>query len=221
MDFSKFVLAAVVDDLQRVEQAGIADAVEFRMDRAHEPLSQLEAYSSKIPIIATNRRREEGGDAAGEERLHTLATATAQAAVGAVDIELASVQAGEADEVISSCEDSGTSLIVSWHEFEETPDETVLERQLRAACGRGTVGKAAVMAHDVSDVLTLLEVTHKLASEGLNVATMSMGNSGRHSRILAPLYGSRIGYAPIDSADKTAPGQYELHEMASLIDSLR
>jgi 3-dehydroquinate dehydratase-1 len=48
-----------------------------------------------------------------------------------------------------------------------------------------------------------------------------MGAAGRHSRAVAPLYGSRIGYAPVDPADATAPGQYDLATLRSLVTQLR
>ena len=43
----------------------------------------------------------------------------------------------------------------------------------------------------------------------------------RHSRAVAPLYGSRIGYAPVDPAEATAPGQYDLATLSELVGSLR
>jgi 3-dehydroquinate dehydratase-1 len=49
---------------------------------------------------------------------------------------------------------------------------------------------------------------------------MAMGEAGRHTRAVAPLYGSKIGYAPVDPAEATAPGQYDLATLADLIDRL-
>jgi 3-dehydroquinate dehydratase-1 len=47
-----------------------------------------------------------------------------------------------------------------------------------------------------------------------------MGEPGRHTRAIAPVYGSRIGYAPLDPADATAPGQFDLATLADLLDAL-
>ena len=52
------------------------------------------------------------------------------------------------------------------------------------------------------------------------VATMAMGEPGRHSRAVAPLYGSKIGYAPVHPADATAPGQYDLATLRQLVEQL-
>jgi len=83
------------------------------------------------------------------------------------------------------------------------------------------VGKLAVTAESRSDVLDLLAVTHEFDAAGERVATMAMGAPGRHSRAVAPLYGSKIGYAPLDPADATAPGQYDLQTLSRLVKYLK
>jgi 3-dehydroquinate dehydratase-1 len=50
---------------------------------------------------------------------------------------------------------------------------------------------------------------------------MAMGEAGRHSRAVAPLYGSKIGYAPVRPENATAPGQYDLETLRELIDQLK
>jgi 3-dehydroquinate dehydratase-1 len=49
---------------------------------------------------------------------------------------------------------------------------------------------------------------------------MAMGELGRHSRVIAPLYGSRIGYAPVRAEDATAPGQFDLSTLRDLIETV-
>ncbi len=82
------------------------------------------------------------------------------------------------------------------------------------------MGKLAVTAESRGDVLDLLAVTREFDDAGERVATMAMGAPGRHSRAVAPLYGSKIGYAPVDPADATAPGQYDLATLARLVEEL-
>jgi len=50
---------------------------------------------------------------------------------------------------------------------------------------------------------------------------MCMGAAGRHSQAVAPLYGSRIGYAPVDPANTTALGKYDLATLRTLVGQLR
>lgn len=218
MGFESFQLAAVVTSLDRAPQARPhADLVEFRMDLATDPLAQLEAYDGSIPLLATNRRADEGGNAEGPDRLEMLKTASRSEHVVAIDIELATVTDGGAETLLGQEVDT----IISWHDFEGTPSQEELRLRLDEASSHGTVGKVAVTANDPGDVLRLLTVTHECEQAGQSVATMAMGAIGRHSRVVAPLYGSRIGYAPISPADATAPGQFDLETMAQLIEQLQ
>ncbi|EMA17339.1 MULTISPECIES: type I 3-dehydroquinate dehydratase [Haloarcula] len=226
MDFESFTLLAATDDLG-VEPAARADAdgLELRMDFADEPLAQLDAYDGDLPILVTNRATWEGGEAADTAgRLDALETALEHDAVTAVDLELAALEgAGDHDagRVADVARDRGASVVVSTHNFESTPDRDAIVSRLERACARGDVGKMASTAQSPDDVLSMLGATREMAAGGEQVATMCMGRAGRHSRAVAPLYGSRIGYAPVDPADATAPGQYDLATLRTLVGQLQ
>ncbi len=222
MNFESFVLAAATADLTDEPAAREhADAVELRMDLATDPLAQLEAYDGELPLLVTNRVEWEGGEAAdGPERLDALAAALEHPDVEAVDVELAAVRDGDAGRVVASARDRGVSVVVSVHDFEGTPDRDRMESLLATAAEKGDVGKLAVTAETPGDVLALLDATWSVTADGSRVATMAMGEAGRHSRAVAPLYGSRIGYAPVDPADATAPGQFDLARLAELVERL-
>ncbi len=219
MDFGSFVLAASTADLADATTPAArtyADAIEFRMDRAEAPLSALASYDADLPVIATNRAEWEGGNAPdGADRIAALERAADHDAVVAVDIELAALEDG-----VDLSLPEGTARIVSVHDFERTPAPAEQRALLESAIERGDVGKLAVTATDPGDVPGLLSVTREFATAGAAVATMAMGEPGRHTRVVTPLYGSRIGYAPVDPARATAPGQYGLETMATLIDHL-
>jgi 3-dehydroquinate dehydratase-1 len=238
MDFESFVLAAATDDLS-VEPAARehADAVEFRMDFAADPRGDLRDYDGDLPLIATNRAAWEGGEAPDDDaRLETLAAAAEHDAVGAVDIELRALDGlgdpavddptgddgavRDASWVAERAREHGASVIASVHDFEATPPRAELDDLLDRATAAGDAGKLAVTAERPGDVLDLLATTWTHAENGHAVATMAMGEAGRHSRVVCPLYGSRIGYAPLDPGDATAPGQYDLATLRSLIDRL-
>lgn len=222
MDFDSFVLAASTGDLTEEQAAREhADAIEFRLDLAEEPLDTLVAYDGDLPVIATNRVEWEGGDAEDTpERLETLRVTAEHPMVEAIDVELAAIAAGDGLETIEHAREHGVSVIVSIHDFEETPAGTEMERLLSQADEYGDVSKLAVTAETLDDVLQLFAVTRSRTQAGERVATMAMGVIGRHSRAVAPLYGSRIGYAPVDPADATAPGQYTLPTLRWMIDRL-
>ena len=221
MEFESFVLAASTADLNDEPRArGHADAVEFRMDLTEEPLSALDTYTGELPILATNRAVWEGGEADDDGRLDGLAAAAEYDAVEAIDVELRTARESDGRALIERVRHLGVEVVVSVHDFDGTPEREDMVAALEAATMLGDVGKLAVTADHRGDVLDLLSVTHALDRGGRRVATMAMGEPGRHSRVVAPLYGSRIGYAPVDPADATAPGQYELATLSTLIDRL-
>ncbi|WP_066414562.1 type I 3-dehydroquinate dehydratase [Halorubrum aethiopicum] len=227
--FEEFVLAASTADLSAEPRArGAADAVEFRMDLADNPLEQLAAYDGELPLVVTNRADWEGGEADDLGRYDALAEALAHDAVVAVDVELAALRgnapAGErshATALRSSAREAGVEVIASVHDFESTPEVGTLVDLLADAANEGDVGKLATTANGREDALAMLRATHEATAAGHRVATMCMGEPGRHTRAVAPLYGSRIGYAPVDAADATAPGQYPLATLRDLVDGLR
>ncbi|RQG88989.1 type I 3-dehydroquinate dehydratase [Natrarchaeobius halalkaliphilus] len=223
IDFDSFVLTAATADLDDEPAAREhADAVEYRMDLAADPLEGLRAYDGELPILATNRAAWEGGEWDGDddERLAALEEALATDAVEAIDVELESLRSGAATDLRTSARDHGVSVVASAHDFEATPDEIELMDTLSDACERADVGKLATTAETRADTLALLAVTHRLTESGRTVATMAMGEAGSHTRAVAPVYGSKIGYAPVDPAEATAPGQYDLETLSRLIATL-
>ncbi|GAB3018793.1 type I 3-dehydroquinate dehydratase [Natronobiforma cellulositropha] len=221
MDFDSFVLAAATADLTDEPAAREhADALEFRMDLANDPLSALETYDGELPILATNRAEWEGGEAAEEGRLAALAEATGIDAVEAIDVELASILDGEADDLLETARERGVAVIASAHDFEGTPPRGEMVKTLTEARKYADVAKLAVTATSTWDTLALLSATEQLTAHGDTVATMAMGETGSHTRAVAPVYGSKIGYAPVDPADATAPGQYDLETLSRLVAAL-
>ena len=231
MDFGGFVLAASTVDLADEPAAREhADVVEFRLDLATEPMAQLRAYDGKLPLLVTNRVVWEGGEAADtSRRLDRLVAAIEQPGVEAVDLELAALAEDVGDEpdtahsaarVRDAARERGVTPLVSVHDFGTTPDRERMADLLARAGEHGHIAKLAVTAASADDVLDLLAVTRAAARDGQRVATMAMGAAGRHSRAVAPVYGSRVGYAPVDPAGATAPGQYDLATLAGLVEGL-
>jgi 3-dehydroquinate dehydratase-1 len=223
LSFEAFVLAAATADLAEEPAAREhADCVEFRMDLAEgDPLDALAAYDGDLPLLVTDRPEWEGGEAADEGRIADLVTAVEHEAVAAVDIELHEVAGGEGLDVVDAARDAGVAVVVSVHDFDGTPPRSELRRLIDRASEHGDVAKLAVTAESPDDTLALLAVTRAHDSAGRTVATMAMGEAGRHTRVVAPLYGSRIGYAPVDPSRATAPGQYDLATLSRLVEELR
>ncbi|SDE95448.1 3-dehydroquinate dehydratase [Halorubrum xinjiangense] len=228
--FEEFVLAASTADLSEEPAArGHADAVEFRMDLASDPLDRLAGYDGDLPLLVTNRASWEGGEADGLGRYDALSDAIGHDAVAAVDVELAALRGTHPDPVEEShatalrdaAREENVEVVASVHDFESTPEPATLVDLLADAASEGDVGKLATTATAPADALAMIEATHEATAAGHRVATMCMGEPGRHTRAVTPVYGSKIGYAPVDPADATAPGQYPLATLRELVDGLR
>lgn len=215
-----FLLAATTSELRREpEVREVADLVEFRMDKATDPIAQLESYDGNLPIVATNRPRWEGGEAPDAGRLDRLVEAAGFEAVELVDVELETVR-GE-DSPVSALRENGVEVICSHHDFEETPSTERLTELIEACSRFGDVAKVATFAVDRGDALRLLSSLYETTEQGHRVAALAMGADGSLSRVLAPFYGSALGYAPLQSDDEEyAPGQLPIHTLASLVGSL-
>ncbi|MEF8781422.1 MAG: type I 3-dehydroquinate dehydratase [Haloferacaceae archaeon] len=228
MDADGFTLCASTADLSREPAAREhADAVEFRMDLAAEPSRAIESYDGDLPLVVTNRASWEGGEAEDLARYEALTDAIAHEAVVAVDVELAALRgnapAGERSHAVAlrdTAREEGVDVIASVHDFEVTPEVDVMVDLLADAASEGDVAKLATAAETRGDALAMVTATHRATEAGHPVATMCMGEAGRHTRAVTPLYGSRIGYAPVDPAEATAPGQYDLATLRGLLTDL-
>lgn len=225
--FDRFRLAASTADLTEEPRArDDADLIEFRADLADEPHAALSDYDGALPLLVTNRPSWEGGAAEGADRLGLLADTLDHEAVVAVDVELATLRGrrepGDTDPAAlrRRAAEVGVDVVASVHDFDGTPDDTTLDELLSAAATAGDVGKLAVTATDAADALALLSATARATDRGQRVATMAMGAAGAHTRAVAPVYGSQIGYAPVQADAATAPGQYDLATLRRLVDDL-
>lgn len=223
MDPSAFTIAAVTDDLAAEPKArDYADILEYRMDATTDPLDALEDYTGVLPILATNRVTTEGGNAPDTPtRLDTLESAVVHDAVHAIDLELTAARTDRGTALLRHAREHGATIIVSHHDFDNTPDKSTLEDRLAQTATAGDIGKVAVTTTDPGDALTLLAATHTTSQAGHAVATIGMGDPGRHTRVIAPIYGSRIAYAPVVPAATTAPGQIDLPTLCDLISAVR
>jgi 3-dehydroquinate dehydratase-1 len=189
-----------------------ADILEIRIDLldvdARTALSKTKKLD--LPVIITNRMKQEGGtwDGSEDERIRLLLSLLPLA--DAVDIELC---AQKRDAVVKKIKTEGKTVIISTHDFQNTPEPDAMAGIIKESFEAGAdIAKLAVMPQTLLDVLHLLEVT--LRSNG-KVCTIAMGNIGRHSRVVAPIYGSVMTYGYVDKP--TAPGQLRVDELKAIL----
>lgn len=219
MNFGDFVLVGTTDDLMQEKRVrGIADAIEFRIDQAEKPLAALEEYSGELPIIAGICPDNNGS--LNPDYLDTLLASVEIDAVHAIDISLEKVRQNK--DLVEVLTNSEADLIVSYYNFEHTPDQETLLEIAEEANSYGDIAKIMAMAQDIEDAITVLSFVDKCDNTDIPVSGTSLGPAGSHTRVIAPLYGSRIGYAPIDTdSDDSFSGEFPLEELNLLIEKAR
>ncbi len=180
-------------------------------------LQEVRECIGNIPLIFTCRIDLEGGikKIAQEKRLDLYAAVMQSGNVDLVDVELCN--GPEFIQTIKkSAQASSVKLILSHHNFKETPSEPFIYAKLVEAQTAGAdIAKLAAMPKNYGDVLTLLSATNKARNEIIQgpIVTMSMGPEGAVSRLAGGLFGSDITFAI--GLQASAPGQIPIKELAS------
>ena len=186
-----------------------ADILEFRIDALDNPnIREIRNTIEEIdfPIIVTNRINSEGGNFKGseKERFNILYECCDLAEY--IDIELQSD-----DEYIKQIHDTGVKTIVSYHDFEKTPNLNEITYIVEKEHKLGDIAKVAFMPQDLEDTLTILAVL----SHCENTIAISMGDLGSYTRVMASKFDSPITFAA--GRDVTAPGQIDIETMKALL----
>jgi len=185
------------------------------IDACLEALQALKAAMGSIPLILTCRIHGEGGfkQISQEARLQLITAAIESGGVEIVDVELSNDPAfiEKVKKIARTCD---TRLILSYHNFDETPNEASIHDKLLAAQDMGAdIAKLAVMPKDYADVLTLLGATLKARTGAVRVpiVTMSMGPEGGVTRVAGGLFGSDLTFAI--GKESSAPGQIPIGDL--------
>ncbi|MDA8126065.1 MAG: type I 3-dehydroquinate dehydratase [Deltaproteobacteria bacterium] len=213
---AKETTAAAIAMIERA--APDADLMELRIDGMRDCDLRSLLKNRPRPVIVTNRRREEGGAFNGTEpeRIARLAEA-ARLGADYIDCEIATPLALK-EELRQICRQSGTQRIASWHDFSKTPETAILEAKLAEAMADDpALIKLITMANDKGDNLRLLSLLPLAKSRGRAMIAFCMGEMGQISRVMAPLFGSRISYAPLEPDGASAPGQLTAGRMREIL----
>ncbi len=202
-----------VDSAIKAKKLG-ADIIEIRLDLLDTGTDMRQVLQdlgkTGLPVIITNRMKQEGGAWSGGEAERIQMLISLLPLADAVDIELC---AENRDAVIKEAKSGGKTVIISTHDFKRTPGSEDMMEIINESFDAGAdIAKLAVAPNSLEDVLQLFDVT--LHAKGA-VCTIAMGEIGRHSRIIAPIYGSVMTYGYVESA--TAPGQLRVDEIRSIL----
>jgi len=212
-------VSELVPLIERAEASG-ADIVEVRLDYLDrlDRIYEIPEYAS-VPLIATNRQYEQGGFRSQDEevRLRTLIEA-AEAGFHYVDVELT---AKGVKSIVPRLRDAGAKPIVSYHDFTRTlrmaEMEDIVEREIAVGA---EVCKLVTTAKETPDSVICL-LLNLMFSDETKIVCFAMGEKGRLSRVLAPIFGAYFTYASLQEGLETAPGQISISEMKRLYSELR
>lgn len=208
------------------------DLVEWRVDyfedvddikKVVKILEKIHNILSDYPIVFTCRRIEEGGykEIASSKRNNLMEAVINAKLVDIVDIELIN-DIDIIREIIKKAHENHIRVIISNHDFDNTPSkEVIIDRLIKAQEYGGDIAKIAVMPRNERDVLTLLEATLEAREKYLDIplVTMSMSKKGVISRIAGGLFGSAITFAA--GRETSAPGQIAIDELRRAIDIIQ
>ena len=206
-------------DLIVKAEAQHADFIEIRLDslKKHDQLADI-PRSSKTPLIATNKSTKNHGKFSGSENeRQKILMDAARNGFEYVDVDLSTPNM---QELIKNLCEVGAKPIVSFHDFNRTPALSqltkVLEREIAA---EAEICKIVTTARRVEDNLTILDFVSK-GSKKAKIVCFAMGELGKPSRLLSPVFGAFFTFASLDEKRKTAKGQLTIQEVGRAYEAL-
>lgn len=207
-------------DIACHEQAS-ADVIEIRLDLLTDLVIAPFIAQLDTPLLFTNRPNWEGGSFTGGEtvRLQSLLEATASGA-SYIDCELRAPRetraALRAKTAASACR-----LILSWHDFQQTPDQKTLESIVAQMQQSGAdIGKIVTTAVDHFDVLRVLNLQECAAAMNFPLIGFCMGAAGKISRLATARLGGFMTYCAPRLNQGTAAGQLDAEQLRLLLAQL-
>ena len=184
---------------------------------ASRNLSEL-SKSTKIPLIATNKLRSEKGSFNGTdaERQQTLLNA-AKNGFEYVDVDMSSPRYRE---TVDKLKQLGAKPIVSYHKFDGSLSSSEIGNILKQQISNGaTICKIVITAKKIEDNLTVLNFISAMPSK-VKLVCFCMGETGKVSRLLSPLFGAFFTFASLEKGSETASGQMSIQDIRVAYDLL-
>ncbi|WNZ28807.1 MAG: type I 3-dehydroquinate dehydratase [Candidatus Bathyarchaeota archaeon] len=189
-----------------------ADLIEIRLDslKNHGCLKEI-VSCTKTPLIATNKSTKQHGNFMGTEtERQKILVDAAKNGFEYVDVDLGTPNQVQ---LIQSLHAAAAKVIVSFHDFKQTPSVSELRKVQDEISALGAdVCKIITTAETVEDNLVVLDFVSK-SSKQSKIVCFAMGDYGKPSRLLSPVFGAFFTFACLDEKRKTAKGQLTIHEM--------
>ena len=195
--------------LMEKTEAAHADFIEIRLDRLkdclenHRGLADLTAHG-KTPKIATDKASR------SETEHYQMLLGAAKSGFEYVDVEISTPKL---EDLVKELKSLDAKPIVSFHKFDGSLSISELNNVLEREISSGAeVCKIVTTAKRMKDNLTTLNFT-STASSKTKVVCFCMGELGKVSRLLSPMFGGFFTFASLEHGNETATGQLTIQEM--------
>ncbi len=208
-----------VDDALAIADsvASQASVFEIRLDYLKVPAVSPFVSALKTPLLFTNRAVWEGGRFAGTEeaRMGALLEAVAENCAY-VDLELLAPESSHRAMRLA-LEGQDTKLIVSWHNFSDTPTREELVGRMAMMQDTGAdIGKIITTAHSHQEVLRVLQLQEVAEGLGFPLIAFCMGRPGVVSRVATCDLGGYMSYCAVNDDEAIAPGQLSVSALRQI-----
>ena len=191
-----------------------SDFAEIRFDflKPRDIPAALELVKRQLQrCVCTLRPKTEGGEFSGSENERkSILKLIAEYNPYLLDVEFETLRKDK--KFVKSMKTSKTKILVSWHDFEKTPNLISLKKTLRKMTKLSDFVKIVTMAKTVNDATKILSLYSNISKTKL--IAFSMGEEAKFTRILCLHMGSPFTYVSLGKA--VAPGQFSLDEIQSM-----
>ncbi len=229
------ITESTIDSMVRIANSTDSDLAELRLDYLDD-FSEIEKIRNiRKPKISTCMPVWEGGRFKGseKERIEILLSAIEFSDYSRIKssklrnevsdyitIELRTRKSLR-DRLIKKAKETGVKVIISYHDFNSTPERKETLKILKKERAAGAdIAKISFMPKNYADVVNTM---YTLVGNNLEIPiiAVSMGRLGRISRILAPVFGSYLTYASAGKGKESAEGQLTVKELKNILKILR
>lgn len=178
-------------------------------------LNKLRKAIGDIPLLFTCRCIWEGGfkEITQTTRMNIIIEILKTGLTDIVDYEISN-GVELVNEIKMAVLKYNAKLILSYHNFDRTPEEYNIINKLREACTMGAdIAKLVVMPKNYYDILTLLGATLKAREMFVDIPliTSSLGELGVITRIGGGIFGSDVTFAI--GKESSGPGQIPVKDL--------
>ncbi len=162
--------------------------------------------------VCTLRPRSEGGKFSGTEKNRiSIIKLIAEYNPFLLDIEFNTIKNNK--NFLRYLRNTNTDLLISWHNFKQTPSESILKKQYFKMKKFSNNIKIVTTAKTVNDIPKILSLYNN--KKNTRLVAFCMSDIGKISRLLSLFLGSPFTYVSLGKP--IAPGQLRLDEIKSML----